>query len=49
MAATVALTAVHRASRGPPEQVRYPSQVRAARQRIREYEHLQWQRLHAVS
>jgi uncharacterized protein (DUF2236 family) len=48
LAATAALTALHRASRGLPEQVRYPSQVRAARRRIREYEDLQWQRLRAV-
>jgi uncharacterized protein (DUF2236 family) len=49
LAATAALTALHRASRGLPERVRYPSMVRAARRRIREHEYLQWQRLRAVS
>jgi uncharacterized protein (DUF2236 family) len=49
LAATAALTALQRASRGLPEQVRYPPLVRAARRRMREYEHLQWQRLRAVS
>ena len=49
LAATAALTALQRASRGLPEQVRYPAVIRGARQRIREYEDLQWQRLRAVS
>ncbi len=49
LAATAALTALHRASRGLPEQIRYPAQVRGARRRIREYERQQWQRLRAVT